>query len=92
MIPNGDKWHYLTVKKLPALLREITFKHYGDFYCLNCLRFFGPKNKVESHKNVCESKDFFYVIMPSELTKILEFNQYQKSDKAPFIFMQILNV
>ena len=23
--------------------------------------------------------------MPSEETKILEFNQYQKSDKAPFI-------
>ena len=23
--------------------------------------------------------------MPSEDTKILEFNQYQKSDKAPFI-------
>ena len=23
--------------------------------------------------------------MPSEYTKILEFNQYQKSDKAPFI-------
>ena len=23
--------------------------------------------------------------MPSEVTKILEFNQYQKSDKAPFI-------
>ena len=23
--------------------------------------------------------------MPSENTKILEFNQYQKSDKAPFI-------
>ena len=24
--------------------------------------------------------------MPSEDTKILEFNQYQKSDKTPFIF------
>ena len=25
------------------------------------------------------------MIIPSEDTKILEFNQYQKSDKAPFI-------
>ena len=24
--------------------------------------------------------------MPSEVTKILEFNQCQKSDKAPFIY------
>ena len=30
--------------------------------------------------------------MPSKDTKVLEFNQYQKFDKAPFVFMQILNV
>ena len=27
--------------------------------------------------------------MPSEDTKILEFNQYQKSDKAPFIYADL---
>ena len=32
-----------------------------------------------------ENKDFCNVIMPSEDTKMLKFNQYQKSDKAPFI-------
>ena len=30
--------------------------------------------------------------MPSEDSEILEFNQYQKSDKVPLLFMQILNV
>ena len=60
-------------------------KRYGDFYCLNCLSTFRTKNKLESHKKACENKDFCNVIMPSEDTKILEFNQYQKSDKAPFI-------
>ena len=35
---------------------------------------------------MCENKDFSYIVMPSEDTKILEFNQYQKSDKASFIF------
>ena len=34
---------------------------------------------------LCENKDFCNVIMPSEDTKILLFNQYQKSNKAPFI-------
>ena len=29
--------------------------------------------------------------MFSEDTRILEFNQYQKSDKAPVLLMQILN-
>ena len=43
------------------------------------------KKKLQSHKKVCENKDFCNVIMPSEDTKILEFNQYQKSDKGPLI-------
>ena len=86
MIPNGEKlWHYLAVKKLPALLTGITSKNNGDFYCLTFLHSFRTKNKLESHKRVCENKDFCNVIMHSEDTKILEFNQYQKSDKASFI-------
>ena len=36
-------------------------------------------------KKVCENKDFCGVVMPSENTKIIEFNQYQKSDKTPSI-------
>ena len=27
MIPNEEGWHYLALKKLSALLREITSKH-----------------------------------------------------------------
>ena len=34
---------------------------------------------------VCENKDFCNVIMSSKDTEILEFNQYQKFDKVPFI-------
>ena len=75
----------LQKKKLLALLRGITSKHYGDFYCLNCLHFFGTKNKLEEHKRISGNKDFCGTNMPSEVTKILEFNQYQKSDKAPFL-------
>ena len=72
-------------KKLSALLRGITPKYHGDFYCLNCLHSFATKNKRESHKKVCKNKDFGNVAMPSEDTKILELNQYQKSDKEAFI-------
>ena len=85
MIQNGKGWHYLAVKKLSALLRGVTSKHYGDFYCLNFLHSFRTKNKFELHKKVCENENFCNVIMPSEDTKILEYNQYQKSDKASFI-------
>ena len=48
------------------------------------------QKKIESHKNVSENKNFANVVMPSEDTKILEFNQYQKSDKAPFIIYAYL--
>ena len=37
------------------------------------------------YKRVCENKDFCNIVMSSEDTKKLEFNQYQKSDQAPFI-------
>ena len=33
MIPEEEKCHYLEVKKLLVLLRGITSKYYGDFYC-----------------------------------------------------------
>ena len=83
MIPNGDGWHYLAVKKLSALLRRIS-KHQGDFYYLNRLHSFGRNNKLESHKKVCENKDFCDIIINSGNTKTFEFNQYKKSDNAPF--------
>ena len=56
---------------------------------------FRTKNKLNSHKKVkiCnENKDSCSAEMPSEETKILELNQYQKYDKAPLLSMQILNV
>ena len=33
----------------------------------------------------CKNKDLYNFVMPSEDNKILEFNQYQQSDKAPFV-------
>ena len=85
MIPNGKGWHYLAVKTLWALLRGITSKNKGDFHCLNSFHSFRRKSNFETHKKVCENKDFCNIIMTSEDTKILEFNQDQKSDKGPSI-------
>ena len=98
MIPNGGKckaksegqqWHYLALRKLSALLRGITSKHNGDFYYLNCLHFFKTKKTNLNRIRVCENKDFCNVIMPSEDIKISDFNQYQKSYKAPFIYADL---
>ena len=61
-----------------------------NFYCLNCLYYFRTKNKLQSHKKVCENKYLCNVIMLSEGTEISELNQYQKSDKASFIIYKDL--
>ena len=86
-IPHGERSYYISVKikTLPALLRGITSKYYVGFYCLNCSHSFATENKHESHKKVFEDKDFCNVVMSFKDAKILEFNQYQKSDKATFI-------
>ena len=70
---------------MSALLRGITSKNNGGFYCLNCFYSFRTKNKRESHKRACENIDFYNVNMSFDDTKILEFSQYQKSNKATFI-------
>ena len=52
------KWHYLAIKSLFALFRGITGNHKADFYCLNCFRTYTTKNKLKTHKKVCESHDY----------------------------------
>ena len=45
------------------------------------------------HNRVWENICFCNVLILSKKTKVLEFNQYQKSDKAyHLLFMEILNV
>ena len=84
MITNGEKWHYLTVKNLPGLLRGITSTHHGDFYCLNCFRSYRTINKFELHKKICENHDYCRVEMPTKDNNIIKYNQGEKSIKMPF--------
>ena len=51
MITNGTStWHYLAVKRILGLLRGITRKHDGDFYCLNCFHSYTREKKLRNHK------------------------------------------
>ena len=85
MIPNKSRSHYLAVKNKISNIKRNNIKNNGYLYCLNCLHSLRTKeNKFQSHKNVCKNKDFCNVIIPSEGSKLLEFNQYQESDKEPF--------
>ena len=54
-----QQWNYLAVRKLLALLRWLTSKHHGDFYCLNCLFSFATeKNNLNCIKRYVKVKIF----------------------------------
>ena len=72
-------------QKIVSITKRNYIKNNGNFYCLNCLHSFRTKNKPELHKIACKNKDFCSIIMSSGDTKILKYDTYQKSDKAPFI-------
>ena len=80
-----EKGSIILQQKSYQRYKKIAPKHKGGFYYLNCFHFFRKKRKLESHIRVCENKGFCNIIMPSEDTKILEFNQYQKFDQAVFM-------
>ena len=52
IITDGEKWHYLTVKSLPALFRGIAGNNNGDLYCLNCFCSYRTENKLKNIKYV----------------------------------------
>ena len=72
IIPKEGKegWHYSAVQKLSTLLRGITSKHHGDFYCLNCLHSLRTEDKLKSHEKPCKN-NFCGTVMPSEKDNIL---------------------
>ena len=53
MITDGQKWHYLAVKKLNPLLKRKK-NDGGDSHCLNCFKSFRTKSKFETHKKECQ--------------------------------------
>ena len=86
MITDGEKWHYLAVKKgLPALLRGITSNHNVDFYSLNCFHSYSTENRLKRHERVCNDHDYCHVEMPNEDNKILKYNHGEKSLKVSAI-------
>ena len=62
---------------MSASLKGITSKNIDDSYCLNCLRSFRMKNKLNKLIDFCE------IVLPSQNDNILRFSQYMKSDITP---------
>ena len=86
---DGEKWHYLAVRSLSALLRGISSSNNGDLYRLNCFHSYRTFQKLKKHERVCNNHDYYHVDMLEEgiliLKYILKYSSGDKSLKAPFI-------
>ena len=68
-----------------ALLRGITSKHDGDFYCLNCFYCFTTEIALKKHENICKDHDYCYVEIPDKDNNILKYNLGEKCMKVLFV-------
>ena len=84
MINDGEKYHYLAVTNLSALLQKISSNHKEYFYCLNCFNSYTTKDKVKEHEKICNNHDSCCIEMPDWINKILKDNPGEKSLKKQF--------
>ena len=86
MINDGEKYHYIAVTNLSALLPKISLNHKEDFYCLNCFNSYTTKNKLKEHEEISNSHDSYNVEMPYWANNIIKHNPGEKSLKVPLAF------
>ena len=72
---DGERWRYLVVRSLSALLRGISSSNNGDSYCLNCFHSYRTLNKLKKHGRICNDHDYCHADMPEE-----GINIYQNPD------------
>ena len=76
-------------KKWSVLLRGITSKRDGDFYCLSSLLSFRRENKLKSHKKYVKIKIF---VNTKSLLKTLIYENLISLIKHHLLFMLIENI
>ena len=84
MIAEGNKWYYIAISSLSALLEGKLWNHHGDFYCLSCFNSYTAKNRLKEHEEICDKQDSCRTEMPNWFEKILKYNPGEKSLGAPF--------
>ena len=84
MISHGEKWHYLTLRSLKALINGVTSNHNGDSYCLICFHSYETQKALKKQMKVCNIKEYCYVEMP-EGDASIKYHCGIQSVRAPFV-------
>ena len=86
MITDGtDTWHYIEIKKIPALLRGVSSTHDGDYYCLNCFHSYRTESSLKKHEELCVNNNFSLIKMPTEDKIYISSTPGKNALKNPFI-------
>ena len=90
MITDGtDTWHYIAIKRIPALLRGISSTHDGDHCCLNCFHSYRTEEKLKTYEELCINHNFALIKMPTEDKKYISSTPGKNTLKTHLLFMQI---
>ena len=88
LIEEGGVKHYCLVKNRKALSRLLSSQvsnHDGKHhFCLNCLNPFWCEESLNKHQEYCGNYEGVTIQMPEKGT-MLEFKNYHRSEKVPFI-------
>ena len=60
---NENNWHYLAIKSISGLSRDIASTNHDDFYFLNCLHSYRTLNALKNHEKLCKNNDYCNVKM-----------------------------
>ncbi|KAL4084177.1 hypothetical protein QTP88_028010 [Uroleucon formosanum] len=83
---NMNKGHYCWIKDLWKLCgSQMTKDGHKRFLCKMCLNSFDTENKLNDHKHYCANNKAANIVLPESYNKILEFEKYNNSLRAPFI-------
>ena len=84
MITDDNKWHFLAVSNLSALLAKKSSNHKGDLYCLECFNSYTTENRFKEHEEICNKHDSCRIVMLKWTERIIKYGHGEKPLRAPF--------
>ncbi|XP_018396274.1 PREDICTED: uncharacterized protein LOC108774621 [Cyphomyrmex costatus] len=84
-VQDGDG-HFVCIKNLSGLVgSQINKKKNRKYFCDRCLHYFSSSEKLESHAVDCQKLNECAIRLPSVEQRWLEFRNYCRKERAPFI-------
>ena len=82
LLTEGNKSHYILIKKINALLKSgKTSKH----YCIYCFHGFVLKKTLLNHIDLCKYHGAQKTLLPKESEKFLYFKDYSMVRRVPYV-------